>query len=111
MTTTEIWRLAAAAVLGLMLGGAYFGALWWTVRRLPRTPHPGLWLGGSFAVRISLTLGVFYLLLQQGIGLLAASMFGFLLARFVWLHLKNPRGRSQSAHKAGELRQGAARDL
>lgn len=90
MTINEIWPLAAAAVLGLMLGGGYFGALWWTIRRLPGASRPGFWLAGSFMVRISLAMGGFYLLLLQGVARLAAAMIGFLLARFLWLRLRQP---------------------
>jgi F1F0 ATPase subunit 2 len=94
MTTAEIWRLITAMLLGVLLGGGYFGALWWTVRRLPRMPRPGFLLGGSFVVRVTLVVGAFYLLLLQGIGVLAAAMGGFLLARFVWLRSKSPRSKN-----------------
>ena len=33
--TVEIMTLAAAVVAGVVLGGFYFGGLWWTVRRMP----------------------------------------------------------------------------
>jgi hypothetical protein len=50
-------------------------------------------MGGTFVVRITLVVGAFYLLLLQGIGVLAAAMGGFLLARFVWLRSKSPRSK------------------
>lgn len=105
MPINEIWPLAAAVVLGLMLGGAYFGALWWTIRRLPGVSRPGCWLVGSFVVRISLTMGAFYLLLLQGVVRLAAALIGFLLARFLWLRLSRPD------KKIRPLRQGTAKEL
>jgi F1F0 ATPase subunit 2 len=105
MTTNEIWPLAAAAALGLILGGAYFGALWWTIGRLPGTSRPTFWLAGSFIVRISLAMGAFYLLLLQGVSALAAALVGFLLARFLWLRLKSP------GKKPKPLRQGTVKEL
>ncbi len=88
MTGHELQRLLAALVFGVILGGGYFGALWWTVRRLPGTRHAGQWLVASFLLRLAVTVGAFYLLLPWGAGALAAAMAGFLLARFFWLRSK-----------------------
>jgi F1F0 ATPase subunit 2 len=88
MTGNELQRLLAALVFGVILGGGYFGALWWTVRRLPGKQHSGLWLFTSLLVRLAVTVGAFYLLLPWGAGALAAAMAGFLLARYFWLRSK-----------------------
>jgi F1F0 ATPase subunit 2 len=85
MTDHELQRLLAALVFGVILGGGYFGALWWTLRRLPGKQHAGRWLATSFLLRLAVTVGAFYLLLPWGAGALAA---GFLLARFFWLRSK-----------------------
>jgi F1F0 ATPase subunit 2 len=88
MTGHELQRLLAALVFGVILGGGYFGALWWTVRRLPGKQHAGRWLAASFLLRLAVTTGAFFLLLPWGAGALAAAMVGFLLARFFWLRSK-----------------------
>jgi hypothetical protein len=36
----EMISLAAAAVVGILLGGFYFGGLWWTLRRASFVGHP-----------------------------------------------------------------------
>ncbi len=88
MTGHELGRLLAALVFGVILGGGYFGALWWTVRRLPGRQHAGQWLAASFLLRLAVTTGAFFLILPWGAGALAAAMAGFLLARFFWLRSK-----------------------
>lgn len=68
---------------GLVLGAAYLAALWFTVRRIATARRPGLWLFVSAVVRVTLLLAGFYWLSQgrwQGI---VASLFGFIVARFV----------------------------
>lgn len=90
MAKVELGLLLVAFVFGVILGMGYFAALWWTLGRLPHAARPGLWLAGSFVVRIVLIMGAFYLLLLQGISALAAGLVGFLLARFFWLRRKKP---------------------
>jgi F1F0 ATPase subunit 2 len=77
---TVVGALAAVA-LGLALGGAYFGGLWWTLARLPRWRRPGWALAASFAVRGPLLLVALALLARQGVVPLLLALAGFLVAR------------------------------
>lgn len=87
MTGIDGVKLLLSLLAGIGLGATYFGALWWTVRELPKVRRPRSWLVGSFLLRMALALAVFYLLLRWGILAMGAAMGGFLLARMVWLGL------------------------
>jgi len=52
---------ALAFLAGGMLGGIFFGGLWWTVRKAMASPRPWLWFLGSALLRMSLVVGGFYL--------------------------------------------------
>lgn len=75
--------MAAALAVGIGFGGAYFGGLWLTVRRVPDARRPGLLVLGSYAGRL-LGAGVgFWLVLETGWPNLLACLVGFLVARSV----------------------------
>ncbi len=57
----ETLTLVLAGVAGLLLGGFFFGGLWWTVRKGASSRRSALWFFGSFALRTSLVLAGFYL--------------------------------------------------
>lgn len=54
-------------LIGLVLGGAYFWGLWFTLRRLPRWRHPFLGMGLSLLTRLVVLLGLGGLLLRYPI--------------------------------------------
>jgi F1F0 ATPase subunit 2 len=79
---TDPWlALALGLVTGLILGAAHFGALWWTVRRLPRRRRPGLWLTLSAIGRFAAVLAGFVALARTHPLALLAALIGFLMAR------------------------------
>ena len=67
---------------GLAIGGAYLGALWITVRRIPDAAHPGALVLGSYLTRLAVAGAGFYGVMRLGgaAGLVAA-LAGFLLMR------------------------------
>lgn len=73
--------LLLGTLAGLVLGLAYFGGLWWTVRRVPTWRRPERALLASFVVRALLVLPSFVALALQGPGPLIAALAGFLVAR------------------------------
>lgn len=66
---------------GGMLGGAFYGGLWFTVRRLPVSRHPALLALASFWSRLALTLIGFVFLMKQGWKYGLTALVGFTLAR------------------------------
>jgi F1F0 ATPase subunit 2 len=79
---TEILPAILAAGAGLMLGGIFFGGLWWTVRRGVVSTRPVLWFSASFLLRMSTTLAGFYLVGRGHWERLALCLLGFVVARF-----------------------------
>jgi F1F0 ATPase subunit 2 len=73
--------LLVGLLSGALLGGLYLGALWFSVRRVCRGAPPASWLLGSAALRLTLLLAGFALLLGGGWERLAAGLAGFLLVR------------------------------
>lgn len=96
MTAHASLLLGAGAIAGIVLGLAYFGGLWWTVRRLPSSRRPGLWITASVLLRLALLLPILYLLLQLGFAPFAATVGGFIVARIAlsrWFHADTGGGR------------------
>jgi F1F0 ATPase subunit 2 len=63
--TIDVGSIAAAFIAGLVLGIAYFLALWATVRRLAKSKHPMLMLLGTGSLRI-VALGAGLVLIGDG---------------------------------------------
>ncbi len=79
--------LLLALLLGGMLAALYFGGLWWTVRQLTQTSHPGLVYFASFFIRLAVLLVSFYLVINlMRWPALLACLFGFVVVRFWLLH-------------------------
>jgi F1F0 ATPase subunit 2 len=81
----EILNGLLAAFAGLALGLFYFAGLWFTLHRLPGHPHPGLWVAGSFALRLAVSLSGFYLILGPDRSLirLGIALLAFLAVRMI----------------------------
>ena len=80
----ETGPLLAALALGMVLGGVFFGGLWWTVRRGLTSRAPGLWFGLSALGRMTSVFAGFYLLARGGgSSRVLACLLGLLLARIV----------------------------
>lgn len=76
-----------AAVAGAALGLVFYGGLWWTVRRAATFRRPGLSVLTSLLLRMSATLGGFYLVADREWARLLVCLLGFVLARaaVTWL--------------------------
>ena len=81
--TFDAPTLAAALALGLALGTAYFGGLWWTLARLARWRRPAVVLAASFAVRAALALATFAAVARAGLAPLGAAFVGFVAVRLL----------------------------
>lgn len=73
--------LVAAAVAGILLGGMFFGGLWWTVRQGLSSQRVALWFLGSLLLRLSLVLVGFYFVLGDSWQRLLAGLLGFTVSR------------------------------
>lgn len=81
----------ACVLAGLLLGGMYFGGLWWTTRRALQSANPALWFLVSSLLRNALLLGGLYLLAAGSWQRILASLAGILLARMAILRLSRVR--------------------
>jgi F1F0 ATPase subunit 2 len=95
------WSLAIAFVAGGALGVFYFGGLWLTVQRLPRSSNPHLLALASFIARIAVLLTGVWFVMDGRWERAAACLAGLLVARtalVVWLRphrrLAPPRGEA-----------------
>jgi len=83
MDMTVILHVLVGLLLGGVLGLAFFGGLWYTVRNLPRARHPAVLALASFMVRLALAVGGFYLVLRlTAIAGVVSAVIGFVGARF-----------------------------
>jgi len=78
-----VW--VAALLAGGVLGGAFFGGLWWTVRRGALSPTPARWFLGSLVLRTAIVLAGFYAVGAGQPVRLGLCLLGFLLARAIVL--------------------------
>jgi F1F0 ATPase subunit 2 len=74
-------RILLSAAAGLLLGLAFYGGLWLTVRRLAVTPHPFVWTMGSFLLRMALALAGFIWIADGRFEYALACLAGFVLGR------------------------------
>ena len=82
--------LVLAAVAGLGLGVFYFGGLWLTLSRLPRSRHPALLAMGSFLLRTAGTLVAFYFVMGGRWERLVACLAGMIVVRTVLVRRIGP---------------------
>jgi F1F0 ATPase subunit 2 len=83
MTTLDVGGLLRAAIAGAALGTFFFASLWWTVRRLATWEHAALLQVASLLLRMSVTLGGFFLAGAGDLPRLLACLGGFVVARVV----------------------------
>ena len=94
--------LAFALVAGVLLGGFFFGGLWWTVRKAVSSRQPALWFLGSMLLRTCIVLSGFYFVSGGDWKRLLASLLGFIIARLVVTRLiRVAQQPAQLARKAG----------
>ena len=83
----EIVQLLLVLAAGYLLGGLFFGGLWFTIQKAVPAKTPGLWFIGSWFIRVGLTLtGIYYTAAGDWKNILVC-MLGFVAARFIVAHL------------------------
>jgi F1F0 ATPase subunit 2 len=99
---TNLTLLYSLATLwGLLFGLVYFGGLWLTIRRLPITQQPALWMLSSFLLRNLLAVAAFYPVVINGWLTALFSITGFIGAR---LFLQSKISAAIKMHDGGKKR-------
>jgi F1F0 ATPase subunit 2 len=80
---SEAARLFLSGLAGALLGGFFFGGLWWTVRKSVSSARPAQWLLGSALLRMGVAVTGLYLVSGHHWQRLLACLLGFMAARAV----------------------------
>jgi F1F0 ATPase subunit 2 len=75
--------LVLAWVIGVSLGGMFFGGLWWTTQKVLSSERPAVWVFGSLLLRMSVALAGFYVVGHDHWEKLLVCLLGFLVARVI----------------------------
>lgn len=94
----EFVILAASCLAGMVLGGIYFGGLWWTVRRVPQSGRPGRLLLASWMIRMTVLCGGLFLVMQNDWKRLASAFLGVLIVRGIAVRVA---GRTAGLSESG----------
>jgi len=90
----------SAGLAGLVLGGFFFGSLWWTVRRTLSSAPSVLSHLGILVLRLAVTLFGFYAVGAGHWERLAACLAGFLVARVAATRMTRAWARRQASAAA-----------
>ena len=97
-TVTGVLAWAAGGVLG----GLFFGGLWWTIRKGMASPRPALWFFGSLLLRVSIVLAGFYVVCGGQWERLLLCLLGFVMARLAVTWLTRPgAGKTRLSNRGG----------
>ena len=99
MTMSDAPMAILSIVVGMVLGTVYFGGLWWTVRRVIASSHPGLLMLVSMLGRTALVVAGFYAVSGGEWRGLLFCLAGFVVARFAVIRLLP---RAETALSAGQ---------
>jgi F1F0 ATPase subunit 2 len=97
----ETATLALAWAAGLLLGGVFFGGLWWTVRKGVSSEQAALWFFVSLLLRMSIALAGFYFVGRGNWKRLLLCLLGFVMARVFVTFLTRPSGGNRTCPAQG----------
>ena len=92
---SDIGSLGSALLQGSILGDAFFGGLWWTVRHGLISPHPALWFALSALVRMAAVFTGLYWIARSGFIHLLVCLLGILIARITIIRLTHSTALEQ----------------
>ena len=96
----ETLSLLLALATGVLLGGMFFGGLWWTVQKGVFSKRPALWFFGSMLLRTSIAVAGFYFIARGHWEGLLACLLGFVIARYIVMRLTRTATLTQEASHA-----------
>ncbi len=87
---------------GMVLGGMFFGGLWWTIRKGVVSKRPALWFFASLLLRMSMALAGLYFVSDRHWQRLLLCLLGFVMARLVvtWLTGRSGEARTSPTQEA-----------
>jgi F1F0 ATPase subunit 2 len=80
---SEPLPLLLALALGLLLGGVFFGGLWWTIARAIASRHVARWFFVSLLLRVGVVMLGFTLVARGSWQRLVVCLAGFIMARLI----------------------------
>ncbi len=99
----ETLILVLAFIAGVALGIIFFGGLWLTVKKMVNATMPGLWVLGSFALRMGIVLTAFYFIGAGNWQRLMTCLLGFIMARFLVIYYTKPIDAKQLKLKKEDM--------
>jgi F1F0 ATPase subunit 2 len=85
---TPLYPLALAGLAGTLLGGIFFGTLWWSIHKSLTARHTATWLLSCLLLRMALTVAGFYFVAGGQWQRLLACLCGFVVSRMLVLRCK-----------------------
>ncbi|MFC1947861.1 ATP synthase subunit I [Chloroflexota bacterium] len=98
----DILSLVLALVTGVLLGGIFFGGLWWTVRMGVSSKRPALWFFGSLLIRMIIVLAGFYFVTGGHLERLLLCLLGFVITRFIVTRLTRTAKKTKYIEQEAE---------
>lgn len=89
-------RLSSVLIAGILLGGFFFGGLWWTVQKGLSARRPEFWFLGSMLIRTTITITGFYFVSGGQLTRVLICLLGFFLARRIVLRLTREAADGQN---------------
>ncbi len=94
----ELTQAVLALLAGMLLGAAFFGGLWWTVKKGLASPRPAQWFIGSLLLRTALVLAGFYFVAGGDWKRMLACLLGFIVARVIVTRLTATPMAKETGH-------------
>ena len=95
---SELLQTWLALPAGMLIGGAFFGGLWWTIQKGVTARQPALWFGLSLLLRTGVALAGFYLVAGADWKRLLLCLAGFIIARMAVTRLTATRVAGEAGH-------------
>lgn len=83
-------------IAGMALGMFFFGGLWFTIKKAVTAKIPAIWFFISFFLRVSVVLIGLYYISPGGWQPLTICLIGFIIARFIVIHLTKTIDKKQA---------------